>query len=492
MLKAVERSLADRDRGLLWHPYEALDGDSPYAVEEADGVTLSLRAPTGELVHAIDGMSSWWCAVHGYRNARLDRAVIEQVSRFSHVMFGGLTHEPAVELAERLVALTPDGLDHVFIADSGSVSVEVALKLAVQYQAARNHPERRRILTVRGGYHGDTTGAMSVCDPVGGMHSQFSGLVADQLFVAPPPAARFIPAGEPADSDINSDGAASGSSGNLPAGSWSSDTAEVDRWISELQEAARLHRHELAGVIVEPVLQGAGGMRTYDPRCLKALRELADELDLVFIADEIATGFGRTGAWFACEWADIVPDVMCMGKALTGGYMTLAAVLVSRRVAAVITDSPQRALMHGPTFMANPLACAVANESLAMLEDSWRTSVTRQNLKLQEILPLAMELPGVADVRVIGAVGIIEFHEVPDRDVLTRTALKHGVWLRPFGKLLYAMPPYICTERETERIGQAMVAAARAVESTTVAGRVLDVGVEPNDQSRAIQTGAAS
>ena len=452
------RSLADRDRGLLWHPYEALDGEPPYAVEEADGVTLTLRTPDGDLIHAIDGMSSWWCAVHGYRNVRLDRAVVEQLGRFSHVMFGGLTHEPAVELAERLVAVTPDSLEHVFLADSGSVSVEIALKLAVQYQAARNRPERRRILTVRGGYHGDTTGAMGVCDPVGGMHAQFSGLVADQLFVAPPPAARFVPAGNSAD---DSD-AAPGPSDDRPRGSWASDADDVDRWIRDLQQTARHHRHELAGVIVEPILQGAGGMRTYEPRCLKALRELADELDLVFIADEIATGFGRTGAWFACEWANVIPDVMCVGKALTGGYMTLAAVLVSGRVAAAITQSPQRVLMHGPTFMANPLACAVANESLAMLRQSWHINVAQQNLKLQEILPAALELSTVADVRVIGAVGIIEFREAPDRGALTRAALDRGVWLRPFGKLLYSMPPYICTERETERIARAMIAGAEA------------------------------
>lgn len=459
------QSLAERDRGLLWHPYEALDGQPPYAVEGADGVTLDLRTPDGELLYAVDGMSSWWCAVHGYRNARLDRAVVEQVSRFSHVMFGGLTHEPAVELAERLVDVTPDGLDHVFLADSGSVSVEVALKLAVQYQAARNRPERRRILTVRGGYHGDTTGAMSVCDPVGGMHSQFGGLVAEQVFVAPPPPARFAPGSGPEATGTSgdADGAAAGSTGHLPAGAWSSRDEDVDRWIVELHETARLHRQELAGVIVEPILQGAGGMRTYDPRCLRALRELADDLDLVFIADEIATGFGRTGAWFACEWAGVIPDVMCVGKALTGGYMTLAAVMVSGRVASVITDSPQRALMHGPTFMANPLACAVAIESVAMLEDSWRSSVLRQNVKLQEILSAAMELSTVADVRVIGAVGVIEFHESPDLGILTRTALEHGVWLRPFGKLLYAMPPYVCTEDETELIARAMLAAARAV-----------------------------
>lgn len=456
----ADRSLADRDRGLLWHPYEALDGEPPYAVEEADGVTLTLRTPDGDLIHAIDGMSSWWCAVHGYRNARLDRAVVEQVGRFSHVMFGGLTHEPAVELAERLVAVTPDSLDHVFLADSGSVSVEIALKLAVQYQAARNRPERRRILTVRGGYHGDTTGAMGVCDPVGGMHAQFSGLVAEQLFVAPPPAARFVPADDRAGASTTADDAAPGPSNVRPRGSWSSNTDDVDRWIWELRDTARHHRHELAGVIVEPILQGAGGMRTYEPRCLKALRELADELDLVFIADEIATGFGRTGVWFACEWADVIPDVMCVGKALTGGYMTLAAVLVSGRVAAAITESPQRALMHGPTFMANPLACAVANESLAMLGESWRATVARQNLKLHEILPAALELPAVADVRVIGAVGVIEFREAPERSALTTTALDRGVWLRPFGKLLYSMPPYICTECETERIARAMVAGA--------------------------------
>ncbi|RLZ03525.1 adenosylmethionine--8-amino-7-oxononanoate transaminase [Kocuria tytonicola] len=437
-------SLAERDRGLLWHPYEALDGPAPYTVEAAQGVALTLVTPEGERVQALDGMASWWCAVHGYRNPELDRAAVDQITEFSHVMFGGLTHRPAVELGELLVEVTPPELQHVFFADSGSVSVEVALKLAVQYQAARGRPERRRILTVRGGYHGDTTGAMSVCDPEGGMHAEFSGLVAEQLFVAPPPAAA-TPDGR----------------------TWESDDAAVQRWIADVRATARGHSDELAGIIVEPVLQGAGGMRTYNPRCLRVLRELADELDLVLIVDEIATGFGRTGRWFASEWADVVPDVMCVGKALTGGYMSLAAVLVSEAVGAVITDSEQRALMHGPTFMANPLACAVALQSVRMLRDTWCEDVARAERTLREILPVAADLRAVKDVRVLGAVGVIEFHHAPDPALLTRTALEQGVWFRPFGRLLYTMPPYVCTEEELRTIAYALLRAAQEVELTS-------------------------
>lgn len=434
-------SLAARDRGLLWHPYAALDGPAPYTVEAAEGVTLTLVSPEGERIEAIDGMASWWCAVHGYRNPELDRAVVDQVTEFSHVMFGGLTHRPAVELAELLVEVTPPELQHVFFADSGSVSVEVALKLAVQYQAARGRPERRRILTVRGGYHGDTTGAMSVCDPEGGMHAEFSGLVAEQLFVAPPPAA------------------------TTPDGTvWHADEGSVTQWIEDVRATARKHRGELAGIIVEPVLQGAGGMRTYHPTCLRALRDLADELDLVFIVDEIATGFGRTGKWFASEWADVVPDVMCVGKALTGGYMTLAAVLVSAVVGEVITASEQRALMHGPTFMGNPLACAVALQSVRMLRETWSEDVARLSAALSEILPVAAELSVVKDVRVIGGVGVVEFHEAPDPAALTRTALEQGVWFRPFGTLLYTMPPYVCTDEEVRTIAYALVRAAQQEE----------------------------
>ena len=439
---AVEPTrLAARDRGLLWHPYAPLDGPAPHAVLAAEGVTLTLETPEGDRIRAIDGMASWWCAVHGYRNPKLDRAAVDQITEFSHVMFGGLTHRPAIELAELLVEVTPPELQHVFFADSGSVSVEVALKLAVQYQAARGRPQRRRILTVRGGYHGDTTGAMSVCDPEGGMHAEFSGLVAEQLFVAPPPAAS--------------------SSGEDHE--WVGSDEDVARWIADVRATARAHRDELAGVIVEPVLQGAGGMRTYDPRCLRALREIADELDLVLIADEIATGFGRTGRWFACEWAGVVPDVMCVGKALTGGYMTLAAVLVSGSVGTVITASPQRALMHGPTFMANPLACAVALQSVRMLRDTWRRDITRLETAFREILPAAAELDAVEDVRVIGGVGVVEFHRAPDNARLTRAALEHGVWVRPFGRLLYAMPPYICSDDDARRIAHAVVHAARDV-----------------------------
>lgn len=434
-------SLAARDRGLLWHPYAALDGPAPYTVEAAEGVTLTLVSPGGERIEAIDGMASWWCAVHGYRNPELDRAVVDQVTEFSHVMFGGLTHRPAVELAELLVEVAPPELQHVFFADSGSVSVEVALKLAVQYQAARGRPERRRILTVRGGYHGDTTGAMSVCDPEGGMHAEFSGLVAEQLFVAPPPAA------------------------TTPDGTvWHADEGSVTQWIEDVRATARKHRGELAGIIVEPVLQGAGGMRTYHPTILRALRDLANELDLVFIVDEIATGFGRTGKWFASEWADVVPDVMCVGKALTGGYMTLAAVLVSAAVGEVITASEQRALMHGPTFMANPLACAVALQSVRMLRETWSEDVARLSAALSEILPVAAELSVVKDVRVIGGVGVVEFHEAPDPAVLTRTGLEQGVWFRPFGTLLYTMPPYVCTDEEVRTISYALLRAAQHVE----------------------------
>ncbi|RKQ34965.1 adenosylmethionine--8-amino-7-oxononanoate transaminase [Kocuria tytonis] len=456
--------LAARDRGLLWHPYAALDGPAPCTVQAAEGVTLTLVTPEGQTVEAIDGMASWWCAVHGYRNPELDRAAVDQITQFSHVMFGGLTHRPAVELAELLVEVTPPELQHVFFADSGSVSVEVALKLAVQCQAARGRPERRRILTVRGGYHGDTTGAMSVCDPEGGMHAEFSGLVAEQLFVAPPPAAA------------------------TPDGSvWASDDAAVQQWLADVRTTAREHREELAGIIVEPVLQGAGGMRTYDPRCLRVLRELADELDLVFIVDEIATGFGRTGKWFASEWAGVVPDVMCVGKALTGGYMSLAAVLVSEAVGAVITASEQRALMHGPTFMANPLACAVALESVRLLRESWQEDVARLETALRELLPVAADLSVVKDVRVIGGVGVVEFHEAPDPALLTRTALEQGVWFRPFGRLLYTMPPYVCTDEEVRTIAYALLRAAQEVELTST-GR----GAAPHAVDAPLQDGAGA
>lgn len=373
-------------------------------------------------------MSSWWCAIHGYRHPRLDAAVREQLGRMAHVMFGGLTHEPAVRLAERLVEIAPPGLERVFFADSGSVSVEVAIKMALQYQHASGGPERKRLFTVRGGYHGDTFGAMAVCDPVGGMHSLFRGVLPEHVFAERPP-----------------DGFAAG----LDAG-----------WAEHVGELIARHAHELAAVIVEPVVQGAGGMRFHPPACVALLRGLCDEHGVLLIADEIATGFGRTGAMFACEHAGVAPDVMCVGKALTGGYMTLAATLCTPAVAETICAGEGGALMHGPTFMANPLACAVALASLDLLaEGTWREDVARIERGLREGLAPARELPGVADVRVLGAIGVVQMEREVDVARATAAAIEHGVWLRPFRDLVYTMPPYAVGEDDLERIAGAVVAA---------------------------------
>ncbi len=439
-MAAALPSLIARDRGLLWHPYAPLDGPAPYAVHAADGVVLELEDADGQHVEAIDAMSSWWCAVHGHGHPALDAALHAQVDRFSHVMFGGLTHEPAVALAEELVRIAPDPLAHVFFADSGSVSIEVALKLAVQVQAARGRPDRRRFVALRGAYHGDTVGAMSVCDPVDSMHALFPSLVPEQVFLPRPPAADCT----------------DGRPGPAP-------DAAVDDWVREAEDVVAAHADELAAVVVEPVLQGAGGMYAYDPRCLAALRRIADEHDLLLVADEIATGFGRTGALFACEWADVAPDVMCVGKALTGGTMTLAAVLCTDAVADVVTASPQRALMHGPTFMANPLACAVALASVRLLDGRWTDQVRAVADGLQRSLAPARDLDSVRDVRVLGAVGVIELDGPVDVVAVTREALRHGVWVRPFRSLVYTMPPYVSTAADVDRIGAAMVAAVGAV-----------------------------
>lgn len=434
-------TLAVRDRGLLWHPYAPLDGPSPYAVTGASGVRLQLEAADGARFTAIDAMSSWWCAIHGYRNPVLDEAVRLQTGRFSHVMFGGLTHEPAVQLAETLVRLAPEPLRHVFFADSGSVSVEVALKLAVQYQAAAGWPGRQQFLALRGGYHGDTFAAMSVCDPVDGMHAAFPGLVAQQHFLPRPPAARLA------------------ENGSLVA-----DAAEVGAWTALLEETVERHHRELAGIIVEPVLQGAGGMHVYAPECLRALRRVADRYGLLLIFDEIATGFGRTGKLFAAEWAGVAPDVMCVGKALTGGYLTLAAVLCSAEVADTVTASKFRALLHGPTFMANPLACAVANASLELLESSgWQRQVNRVGRGLAAALAPAGALASVRDVRTLGAVGVVQLNRPVDIPALTRAALEHGVWVRPFRDLVYTMPPYLTEDDDVAAIGAALTAAIAQV-----------------------------
>ncbi len=448
-------TLAVRDHGLVWHPYAPLDGPMPYAVRSASGVTLELCAPDGEVFVVTDAMASWWCAIHGYRHPHLDAAAHAQVDRFSHVMFGGLTHEPAVTLAERLTALAPGPMAHVFFADSGSVSVEVALKLALQFQAAVGRPDRQRFLTVRGGYHGDTFAAMSVCDPVDGMHAAFPGVLARHVFAPRPPAATPTVAS-----------AAVLPSEHGPRGlerEWASEPQAVADWAEQFRALARAHTGELAAIVVEPVLQGAGGMYVYDPECLRVMREVADEHDLLLVVDEIATGFGRTGRLFASEWAGIAPDILCVGKALTGGYLGLAAVLATARVGRAVTGSAFRALLHGPTFMANPLACAVANASLDLVEESWKDDVPRIASLLHSHLSRARGLATVADVRTLGAVGVVQLDRPVDVPAVTRAALRRGVWVRPFRDLVYTMPPYVCTDDDVRRIGDAIVGAVEEV-----------------------------
>lgn len=406
-------TISDLDREHVWHPYAPVPQEAPvHVVSGADGVRLTL-ADGRELV---DGMSSWWAAIHGYNHPRLNRALTDQLGDMAHVMFGGLTHEPAVRLAHTLATMT--GLPKVFIADSGSVAVEVAIKMAFQFTG------RSRLFTVRGGYHGDTFGAMSVCDPVNGMHHLFSDVLPQHVFAERPP-------------------------------------AEFDEgYMARLDEMVARHAHELAAIIVEPVVQGAGGMHFYHPSYLRRLRELADEHGILLIADEIATGFGRTGELFGCDHAGVRPDIMCLGKALTGGYMSLAATLCTERVARGIG-----VLMHGPTFMGNPLATAVASASLELLQERpWREEVKRIEAGLTEGLAEAVRAPGVKDVRVLGAIGVIEAHDPIDVTKIQEIVMRHGVWLRPFGRLLYTMPPYSIGE-DLRMITTAMTAAAGALGS---------------------------
>lgn len=416
------QALLDYDRAHIWHPYSTFTAPPPvFAVESAAGVRL--RLTDGR--ELVDGMSSWWSAIHGYGHPRLVAALCEQAQHMSHVMFGGLTHRPAVELAARLIDISPAPLEHVFFADSGSVAVEVALKMSMQYWAARGAPAKHRLLTLRGGYHGDTFGAMAVCDPVTGMHSLFSDVLPQHVFVERP-SVRFGAAFDPAA-------------------------------MAPLETALLAHHAELAAVIVEPVVQGAGGMWFYHPGYLQALRQLCDELGVLLIFDEIATGFGRTGKLFALEHADVVPDILCLGKALTGGMMTLAATVTTAEVAATISNGEPGVFMHGPTFMANPLACAVASASIdTLLDEPWATKIARIEQQLAAELAVCADFPAVKEVRVLGAIGVVELHEPVDMYRMPQAFVDQGTWVRPFGRLVYVMPPYVIDEPDLRTLTRAI------------------------------------
>ena len=413
----------DFDREHLWHPYTSMTNPAPTRmVTAASGVRLTIEGQ-----EVIDAMSSWWAAIHGYDVPALNQAL--RADEFAHVMFGGLTHEPAIALGRALIDLTPQPLQHVFLADSGSVSVEVALKMALQYQRGIGRPERHQMLTIKGGYHGDTFGAMSVCDPAGGMHSMWSAILPEQVFAPKPPA---------------------------PGG-------DVDTWAQELRDLAQSNADSLAGLIAEPLLQGAGGMHVYDPRCLQVMREVADEFALILIFDEIATGFGRTGTFLAGDRADVTPDILCLGKALTGGYLSAAAALCTTKVAKGIGASDSGVLMHGPTFMGNPLACRVALASLSLLATgAWQAQVAAIETGLTQGLSRLRQQGGVIDVRTIGAVGVVQLDHEVDVVAATNAALDAGVWLRPFRDLIYTMPPYVCQPAEIDSITSAIAAAVRA------------------------------
>ncbi|AEF53849.1 adenosylmethionine--8-amino-7-oxononanoate transaminase [Marinomonas posidonica] len=409
------------DKQLLWHPYTSMSHPSPqFLVDSAQGCEITLS--NGKTL--IDGMSSWWSVIHGYNHPAMNQAIQTQLNQFSHVMFGGLTHKPAIHLAKQLIEMTPEPLQRVFFSDSGSVSVEVALKMAIQYWHTQDKADKQYFVTPRSGYHGDTFAAMSVCDPENGMHNLFTGALTQQYFISPPPTGI--------------------------------DTPVDPEYLAEIRHVLTENHQNIAGFIIEPVVQNAGGMRFYNPDYLNHIRSLCDEFDILLIFDEIATGFGRTGKLFATEHSNICPDIMCVGKALTGGYMTLAATLTNNKVALGISEK-DGVFMHGPTFMANPLACAAANASLSLLGSSDITQTVAQLEDwLTQALSPCLSLEPVKDVRCLGAIGVVELNEPIDLNEIQPKFVELGVWIRPFGKLIYLMPPYVISQQDVQKLGQAI------------------------------------
>lgn len=430
-MNLTAQELLQIDAKHLWHPYTSIEKPlNTYLVESADGVRLRLHDGR----ELIDGMASWWCMIHGYNHPVLNEAINHQTSKMAHVMFGGLTHRPAIELAQKILDITPEPLNRLFFADSGSVAVEVAMKMAIQYYHARNTTGKNRFVTVQSGYHGDTFHAMSVCDPTTGMHSIYKGVLPEYFFAETIRSSYY--------------------------GQYQQDDTD------SIEEILKKHANAICGIILEPIVQGAGGMRFYHPEYLRRIRKLCDQYDVLLILDEIATGFGRTGELFGCNHASVTPDILCLGKALTGGYMTLAAVLATQEVGRVISNGPPGVFMHGPTFMANPLACAVASASIDLLmAGDWRANIGRIESELQKRLAPCKEFATVAEVRVLGAIGVVEMKRSVDMQTIQKRFVDKGVWVRPFGRLVYVMPPFIMNNEDLVTLCKAICDVTEETES---------------------------